>query len=91
VVRSFSTGGVTQENGKGYSKCVNTSQVERDCCLRGEGNKKKENRSSFTNDEYPKLTDCSITKRRRYHIYIVKKTTTDLFNGLRREYDAIPF
>jgi hypothetical protein len=29
VVGSFSTGGVTQENGKGYNKCVNTSQVER--------------------------------------------------------------
>ena len=29
VVRSFSTGGVTQKGRKEYNKCVNTSQVER--------------------------------------------------------------
>jgi hypothetical protein len=86
VVRSFSTGGATQENGKGYNKCVNTSQVER---LMSKERKRIDHHLVMT---IPKLTDwltdCSITQRRRYNTY---KTTTGLFNGLQTKCDAIFF
>jgi hypothetical protein len=86
VVRSFSTGGANQENRKGYNKCVNTSQVER---LMSKRRKRIDHHLVIT---IPKLTDCSITKRRHDNIYIHRqKTTTGLFNGLQRECDAILF